>query len=435
MNRALSIAAVIFGVILIMPTGVLAQTQGGTAPNIQSLLEQIQTLLKQVQDLQNRIRELRAEQAQTISQISDLLTQLKEGDSGEKVKVLQALLAADTAIYPEGLITGFYGPLTKEAVKRFQRMHGIEQVGSVGPKTLKKLNELLEQHPVAFVEIKESDNELRFKFRKTDDDEDKDNRGRGRAERQLCAIVPPGHLIAPGWLKKHGKPLIPPCQVLPPGIAKKLGIIIPSPTSTTSTSTPDTLPPVISDVAAQNVTHNSASIIWTTNEPATSKVYYGTVNPLPFPSANIISSSSLKTAHSIPLTGLAASTTYYYVVESEDAAGNTATSSLQSFSTAATPDLTPPVITNVSSTQITSSTATIVWTTNESSTSKVYYSTLTPLNIGTASFATVGGLFIDHSVTLGGLTASTTYYYVAESADASGNQATSTEQSFTTPEI
>ena len=38
-----------------------------------------------------------------------------------------------------GPITGYYGPLTTEAVKYFQRVNGIEQTGTVGPITAKAL--------------------------------------------------------------------------------------------------------------------------------------------------------------------------------------------------------------------------------------------------------------------------------------------------------
>lgn len=61
---------------------------------------------------------------------------------GEDVTRLQALLARDKEIYPEALVTGFYGSLTREAVKRFQKKYGLSQVGQVGPLTRKKLGEV-----------------------------------------------------------------------------------------------------------------------------------------------------------------------------------------------------------------------------------------------------------------------------------------------------
>jgi len=64
------------------------------------------------------------------------------------VKHLQQLLAKDTSIYPEALVTGYFGPLTEEAVKRFQGKHTIVSSGTpettgyglVGPRTAEALH-------------------------------------------------------------------------------------------------------------------------------------------------------------------------------------------------------------------------------------------------------------------------------------------------------
>ena len=46
-------------------------------------------------------------------------------------------------IYPEGLVTGYYGPLTASAVSQFQAAYGLPQVGRVGPMTLAKLDSIV----------------------------------------------------------------------------------------------------------------------------------------------------------------------------------------------------------------------------------------------------------------------------------------------------
>lgn len=74
-----------------------------------------------------------------------LTRELNPGIKGDEVKVLQEFLAKDKSIYPEGLATGYYGPATTAAVKRFQATYGIPQAGRVGPATLKKLQELIGQ--------------------------------------------------------------------------------------------------------------------------------------------------------------------------------------------------------------------------------------------------------------------------------------------------
>ena len=64
------------------------------------------------------------------------------GSKGEDVERLQKLLAQDTSVYPEGLITGYFGNLTVQAVKNFQSKYGISQVGRVGPQTRANLAEI-----------------------------------------------------------------------------------------------------------------------------------------------------------------------------------------------------------------------------------------------------------------------------------------------------
>jgi len=141
------------------------------------------------------IKETKKEIKETLK----LIRQLRIGMSGEDIELLQEILATDPDIYPEGLITGYFGPLTRQAVKRFQRIAGIEQVGVVGPKTLSRINEILAE-------------------------------GAGKSGQ-----VPPGLLIAPGIRKKlEGVTFQPlPGQELPPGIAKKLETTTPSVDGTT----------------------------------------------------------------------------------------------------------------------------------------------------------------------------------------------------------
>jgi len=68
---------------------------------------------------------------------------LAPGDSGDDVRALQAFLAGDTSVYPEGIVNGVFGPATRKAVMAFQKKYDIAQVGTVGPQTRAKLAELL----------------------------------------------------------------------------------------------------------------------------------------------------------------------------------------------------------------------------------------------------------------------------------------------------
>lgn len=66
---------------------------------------------------------------------------LREGSRGDAVRVLQENLTL--LKFYSGSITGSYGRLTKEAVRRFQKEHDLSADGVAGPRTFKKLTQLL----------------------------------------------------------------------------------------------------------------------------------------------------------------------------------------------------------------------------------------------------------------------------------------------------
>ena len=65
---------------------------------------------------------------------------LSIGMSGSDVSALQTFLSQNNTIYPQGLVTGYYGFLTEAAVSNFQSRNEINPVGQVGPVTLPILN-------------------------------------------------------------------------------------------------------------------------------------------------------------------------------------------------------------------------------------------------------------------------------------------------------
>ena len=92
-------------------------------------------------------------------------------------------------------------------------------------------------------------------------------------------------------------------------------------------------------------------------------------------------------------------------------------------------DLTPPVISNIQASDLTSSSATITWTTDEVSDSQVEYGKSTSYG----NVTSIGSpLVTAHNVSLSGLDAQTTYNYRVRSKDAAGNQAVSSNQTFIT---
>lgn len=313
-------------------TTALATTASGTSTD--AVIAQLQI---QIADLMTKIATLKQAQGnvqvaqQNVSGTMQLIGNLKEGMSGEQVKLLQTILATDKAIYPEGTVSGYYGRLTKEAVKRFQKHHGIEGTGYTGPKTMNKVNELLSNTPLL----------------KNQDKGDEKGKGTGQGGEmkrgsEFCIAVPPGHLIAPGWLKHHeganeeeGKnnddTIIPRCKTIPPGIWDKIKN---SSTTPPVTPTPDITAPILSAVTSTVTSSTTVTVAWTTNELAGSKVYYGTTTPVNTSTALTLSDATLVTAHALYLSGLTASTTYYAMTESRDAANNVGTSSPTSFTTA-----------------------------------------------------------------------------------------------------
>ena len=78
------------------------------------------------------------------AQSTSLFTsQLQVGMRGSNVSKLQALLATDPLVYPEGIVSGYFGPLNQKRGAQFQVGYGIDPVGRMGPITLGRLNGLL----------------------------------------------------------------------------------------------------------------------------------------------------------------------------------------------------------------------------------------------------------------------------------------------------
>jgi hypothetical protein len=92
-------------------------------------------------------------QTTTISGCQKFKTNLSYGSRGSQVECLQKLLKAQgKAIYPEGTVSGWFGPVTKRAVIRFQEKYAKEILkpsglkkgtGLVGTSTRTKLNQML----------------------------------------------------------------------------------------------------------------------------------------------------------------------------------------------------------------------------------------------------------------------------------------------------
>ncbi len=365
---------------LALPLFSFAQTSDSSSSDfIRELQKQIEELKKQVQVLQQQLVETRSElgvqpQVQTqlqpqtqepqVSQniqesavaaeeapvLPEFTRTLASGSSGDDVRKLQEFLAKDKDIYPEGLTTGFFGPLTVRALKKWQQRHDIEAVGILGPQTRARFREL----------------------------------GRGVIQGLLAqgagasGVVPPGLLRAPGIRqlaeKKLDSPVtsvsvsatsaIPSISAIttstpaaPVATTSAIATTTPSdaipaapatpaspaqPTSstgvttvsaasatpatpavTTATSTtPDTTAPVVSSIQASNWTSTSFVITWVTNDSSDSQVEYG---PTWSYGSSTVVNTAMVTSHSVTVSGLHPSTSYQINVKSRDAAGNLGT--------------------------------------------------------------------------------------------------------------
>jgi hypothetical protein len=175
----------------------------------------------------------------------------------------------------------------------------------------------------------------------------------------------------------------------------------------------------ISNVSSGNITETTAVITWATDEPGNSTVNYGNSTTLDL----TVSDSVFTTSHTINLSNLTPGTLYYYEVVSTNEAGNETKvdnngGSYYTFTT----EQTAPQIWDVAATNITNNSATIVWTTDQPSTSAVFYGETQALGYT----ALDGTPVYDHSVNLTGLSSNTLYYYAVKSTNAEGKTTTDT---------
>ncbi len=117
-------------------------TGSGVSAQIQALLNQINALKAQILLLiQQNTGGTGGNATSTPPGFCfDFKRDLRHGDKGDDVKELQRQLSMDASIFPPGSITGFFGPKTEEALKKFQRKFGIFSTGSTttgyfGPKS------------------------------------------------------------------------------------------------------------------------------------------------------------------------------------------------------------------------------------------------------------------------------------------------------------
>lgn len=127
MQNSLRFALV--GLLLLTPLAASAAT-------VAELQAQAAALLVQVQALQAQYS---GSSAAATGACPNLTRSLSRGISGNDVLRLQTFLARDPSIYPEAILSGYFGPLTERAVQRWQVRYGVISSGPgygiAGPRT------------------------------------------------------------------------------------------------------------------------------------------------------------------------------------------------------------------------------------------------------------------------------------------------------------
>lgn len=155
------------------------------------------------------------------------------------------------------------------------------------------------------------------------------------------------------------------------------------------------------------VTDSSATLRWTTTKDAVCNMSYGRNTA----SLTGAASSPLGTAHEVTLRDLDADTEYWYTLAASSPLGQRIASQPASFRTLVSPDLsdlTPPVITGLQATGVSTTSATIVWRTDDRARGQVFYGISSAY--GSVASEDASRFVRTHAQTLAGLTQNTVYH-------------------------
>jgi peptidoglycan hydrolase-like protein with peptidoglycan-binding domain len=195
----------------------------------------------------------------------------------------------------------------------------------------------------------------------------------------------------------------------------------------TNTSANVTL--VMHGVEASSVSDSSVTIVWTTDLPSDSQIEYGESQDL---GSITTLNTSLVTSHSVVISNLSPNTNYIFRVKSKPVGASVATlSGFHDFTTLShsTPVIAPANVSSVASSNVTSSSANITWSTDKGATSQVEFG----LSTSYSEFSSLNSSFsTSHSIALSSLDALTTYHYRVKSIDDAGNVTFSNDHTFTT---
>ena len=136
----------------------LAAPAPAKAVTVDDLLTQVQSMMEQMAKMQIQLQELKSGQSTTVTPATTAPTgsvlgaktfkftePVEYGADNDDVFKIQQLLKLDKEIYPDGTVSGFFGPKTQEAIRNLQKKFGLDPVGVVGPATTALLERLISQ--------------------------------------------------------------------------------------------------------------------------------------------------------------------------------------------------------------------------------------------------------------------------------------------------
>ena len=122
-----------------------AETTSATTTPVATTSATIEGLMAQLAKLTELFNQLKAQMTGMKFEMSILREGIKEGSNGDDVREIQRILASDSLIYPAGLTTGYFGPLTTSAIKKFQEKNSLEVTGVINVETKAALDIIIEQ--------------------------------------------------------------------------------------------------------------------------------------------------------------------------------------------------------------------------------------------------------------------------------------------------
>ena len=192
---------------------------------------------------------------------------------------------------------------------------------------------------------------------------------------------------------------------------------------TAHVSATPTASPNVSPTASASTNPTSGIVPLSVNFTGSGTDSDGTIDSYHWDFGDGASSNEQNPSHTYNNTGTYTAT--LTVTDDDGATGNDSVN----ISVSSKSDTTSPTISNTGTSNITGSSATVTWTTDELADSVVKYS----LTSGSYTDSKSDSEYVtEHSITLTGLSENTTCYFVVNSTDPSGNSAQSSEYSFTT---